>query len=167
MLLKISSFCTTHKSSASTGFTEQIMPILRNLCYNGSLVTWTVVGLTTAKFKPLIFSRSLPSNYIPCTVAVRTTQHRKHNSSIVVEACYHACLLRSPRHGPRTENTALLLLRGCLLGFPRDRYPASPLPRWLVPSNGRSTDTKRTPLLLLCTAPTVVCSFERVCWVVS
>jgi hypothetical protein len=25
------------------------MPILRILCYNGSLVTWTVVGLTTAQ----------------------------------------------------------------------------------------------------------------------
>jgi hypothetical protein len=51
MLLKISSFCTTHKSSVSTGFTEQIMPILRILCYNGSLFTWTVVSLTIAKFK--------------------------------------------------------------------------------------------------------------------
>jgi hypothetical protein len=28
------------------------------LCYNSSLVTWTVVSLTTAKFKPLIFSMS-------------------------------------------------------------------------------------------------------------
>jgi hypothetical protein len=52
-------FYTTHKSSVSTGFTEQFMPILRILCYNGSLVTWTVVGLTTAKFKPLIFSTTL------------------------------------------------------------------------------------------------------------
>jgi hypothetical protein len=34
------------------------MPILRILCYNGSLVTWTVVSLTTAKFKPLTFSTS-------------------------------------------------------------------------------------------------------------
>jgi hypothetical protein len=32
------------------------MLILRILCYNGSLFTWTVVSLTTAKFKPLIFS---------------------------------------------------------------------------------------------------------------
>jgi hypothetical protein len=53
-----SSFCTTHKSSVSTGFAEQIMPILRILCYNGSLVTWTVVSLITAKFKLLIFSTS-------------------------------------------------------------------------------------------------------------
>jgi hypothetical protein len=49
-------FCTTYKSSVSTGFAEQIMLTLRILCYNGSLVTWTVVSLTTAKFKPLIFS---------------------------------------------------------------------------------------------------------------
>jgi hypothetical protein len=28
------------------------------LCYNGSLVTWTVVSLPAAKFKPLIFSMS-------------------------------------------------------------------------------------------------------------
>jgi hypothetical protein len=34
---------------------KQIISILRILCYNGSLVTWTVVSLTTAKFKPLIF----------------------------------------------------------------------------------------------------------------
>jgi hypothetical protein len=32
--------CTTHKSSVSTGFAKQIMPLLRILCYNGSLVTW-------------------------------------------------------------------------------------------------------------------------------
>jgi hypothetical protein len=34
------------------------MPILRILCYNGSLVTSTVVSLTTAKFKFLIHSVS-------------------------------------------------------------------------------------------------------------
>jgi hypothetical protein len=40
----------------STGVAEQIMPVLHILCCNGCLVTWTVVSLTTAKFKPLIFS---------------------------------------------------------------------------------------------------------------
>jgi hypothetical protein len=45
-------------SSVRTGFTEQIMPILRILFYNGKLATWTVVSLTTAKFKSLIFSIS-------------------------------------------------------------------------------------------------------------
>jgi hypothetical protein len=52
------SFSTTHKSSVSIGFTGQIMHILRILCYNGSLVTWTTVSLTATKFKPLISSVS-------------------------------------------------------------------------------------------------------------
>jgi hypothetical protein len=34
-------------------------PILSSSGYNGSLVTWTVVRLTAAKFKPLVFSRFL------------------------------------------------------------------------------------------------------------
>jgi hypothetical protein len=45
-----------NKSSVSPGFSKQIIPVLRILCYNGSLVTWFVVSLTTAKFKPLILS---------------------------------------------------------------------------------------------------------------
>jgi hypothetical protein len=57
-VIEKSSFYTTHKSSVSTGFTEQIMPILRILCYNGSLVIWSVIRLTTKKFKPLTFSMS-------------------------------------------------------------------------------------------------------------
>jgi hypothetical protein len=43
----------------------------------------------------------------------------------------------------------LLLLRACLLGFPRDRYPASPLARWLLPSNGCSMDSTEKTLVLL------------------
>jgi hypothetical protein len=42
----------------SPSFAKQIMPILYISCYNDSLVTWMVVYLTTAKFKPLIFSVS-------------------------------------------------------------------------------------------------------------
>jgi hypothetical protein len=49
-------FCTIYKSSVSAGFAKQIMPISPISCYNGSLVTWTVVSVTTAKFKPRIFS---------------------------------------------------------------------------------------------------------------
>jgi hypothetical protein len=62
MLLKNSCFCTTHKSSVSTGFAEQIMPILHVSCCNGCLVTWTVVSLTTAKFKPLLALTAPPYN---------------------------------------------------------------------------------------------------------
>jgi hypothetical protein len=46
---------TMQKSSVSTGFAEQIMPILHILRYNGSLATWMVVSLTTAKFMPPMF----------------------------------------------------------------------------------------------------------------
>jgi hypothetical protein len=46
-VIENSSFYTTHKSSVSTGFTVQIMHILRILCYN--------VCLTTAKFTWLTF----------------------------------------------------------------------------------------------------------------
>jgi hypothetical protein len=41
----------------------------------------------------------------------------------------------TPRHGPRTENTAPLLLHAILLGFPHDRYLATPSVRWLLPNN--------------------------------
>jgi hypothetical protein len=50
MLLKNSSFCTTHNSPISTGFAKQIMSVLRILCYNGSLVTGAVVSLTIVKY---------------------------------------------------------------------------------------------------------------------
>jgi hypothetical protein len=33
-------------------------PIISSYCYSSSLVTWTVICLTAAKFKPLIFSVS-------------------------------------------------------------------------------------------------------------
>jgi hypothetical protein len=57
-VIEKSSFCTVYKSSVSPDFAKQIMSILLILCYNGSLVTWTVVSLTTPQFKPLIFSMS-------------------------------------------------------------------------------------------------------------
>jgi hypothetical protein len=58
MLLKILP-CALYTSPVSTGFAKQIMPVLRILCYNGNLATWTFISLmTTTKFKPLIFSMS-------------------------------------------------------------------------------------------------------------
>jgi hypothetical protein len=47
-----------YKSSVSTGVAKRFVPILRIICYNGSLVTRSVVSLPTAKFKPLIISMS-------------------------------------------------------------------------------------------------------------
>jgi hypothetical protein len=52
---EISLLCTIYKSSVNPGFAKQIMSIARILCYNGNLFAWTVVSLTTAKFKPLTF----------------------------------------------------------------------------------------------------------------
>jgi hypothetical protein len=80
MLLNISSFCTTHKSSISTGFTEQIMPVLPILCYNGSLVTWTVIGLTTAKFKlqrDSLYSRRMDHTENTAPLLLVKSSHRK------------------------------------------------------------------------------------------
>jgi hypothetical protein len=58
-LLKIlSSALYRHMPSVSPGFAKQIMSILLIFCYNGSLITWTVVSLIIAKFKPLIISVS-------------------------------------------------------------------------------------------------------------
>jgi hypothetical protein len=55
-VIEILPFALHTKSWVSTGFAKQIMPSLRILRYNGSLITWMVVSLSTAKFKPLIFS---------------------------------------------------------------------------------------------------------------
>jgi hypothetical protein len=81
-VIENSSFCTTHKSSVSTGFTEQIMSNFRILCYNGSLVIWTLVSLTTAKFKHLIFFRAwgiLCRRYI--------TRHGRQRKHCVLYCC--------------------------------------------------------------------------------
>jgi hypothetical protein len=58
MLLKILPFVLYTSPLSVPAFTKQIMPILHILCYDGSLVTWKVTCLTTAKFKPPIFSMS-------------------------------------------------------------------------------------------------------------
>jgi hypothetical protein len=58
MLLKILSFALYTNPLSLQALAKQIMPVLRILCYNGSLVTSTIVRLTAAKFKPLIFSIS-------------------------------------------------------------------------------------------------------------
>jgi hypothetical protein len=56
MLLKIL-LCALYTSPLSVQ-ALQSRSCISYLCYNGSLVTWTVVSLTAAKFKPLIFSMS-------------------------------------------------------------------------------------------------------------
>jgi hypothetical protein len=56
-------------------------PIISSSCYNSSLVTWTVVCLTAAKFKPLILF-SVTTDGESYILSARII-HRKHSSSIV------------------------------------------------------------------------------------
>jgi hypothetical protein len=48
-----------YNSSPRPAFAKQIMSTLLILCYKGIFVTWTAVTWIAAKFKPLLFSRSL------------------------------------------------------------------------------------------------------------
>jgi hypothetical protein len=108
-------FCTIHKSSVSTGFARQIMPVLRILHYNGNLVTWSAVSLTTAKFKPLINFLRLVS---PCprqrtcsfSWFCMTSACRLHNFVIY---CHTYCMLKvvcKSRTGVSTQLTKSKLL---------------------------------------------------------
>jgi hypothetical protein len=45
-----------YRASVSPGSVQQIMPISNSFSYNSSLVTWTVICLTAAKFKPLLYN---------------------------------------------------------------------------------------------------------------
>jgi hypothetical protein len=65
--------------SVSPGFAEKIMPILRILCYNGSLVTRTAVSLNTANFKPLIFSEK--KNHYESSSTVASRRYRVKNTT--------------------------------------------------------------------------------------
>jgi hypothetical protein len=58
MLLKILPFVLYTSPLSVPAFTKLIMTVLHILCYDGSLVTWKVICLITAKFKPPIFSMS-------------------------------------------------------------------------------------------------------------
>jgi hypothetical protein len=57
MLLKIIPF-GLYTSPLSVQALQSRSCLLRILCYNGSLLIWTVVSLTTAKFMPFMFSVS-------------------------------------------------------------------------------------------------------------
>jgi hypothetical protein len=58
--------------------------ILRVLCFNGSLVTWKVVSLTTAKFKPLITHLAGLGSSLYSLVADPTENTASNSFSIVV-----------------------------------------------------------------------------------
>jgi hypothetical protein len=61
-------------------------PIINCSCYNGSLFTWTVVCLTAAKFKSLIFQTEFRCYPYYITPWVRPAENTVSNSSSIV-AC--------------------------------------------------------------------------------
>jgi hypothetical protein len=112
------------------------MPVLRILCYNGSSVTWTVVSLTTAKFKPLIFSMAGFALAYTTNMFILTILYdfclspAQFCYTIVymrkVESRVQISLLETSRHRRRKKHRSSVavyrLLPSCLF---RGRYPAT------------------------------------------
>jgi hypothetical protein len=70
----------------------------------------------------------------PSSLTAEDSHHSRSRST--TPSNWTTLTLISSRHGPLVEITALPQLRAHLLGFPRDHYPASPLARCLLLSNG-------------------------------
>jgi hypothetical protein len=126
---------------------------------NGFWIGWLV--LLTASFIIIRNHKQLQELAIslqpnPSFLAAEDSLHSRSLSfSDTLQLNY---VVIASRQGPRTENTDLLLLRACLLGFSSDRYTASPLTLWLLPSNdlGANHIESSAPVLL------AACFFERV-----
>jgi hypothetical protein len=77
-------------------------PIFSSYCYNSSLVTWTVVCLTAAKFKPRIFSVSgfALSNVANCSQLQRDTRYidSARTTQKTRVTCQTACSLGRYQH---------------------------------------------------------------------
>jgi hypothetical protein len=121
MLVKIF-FCTIYKSSVIPSIAEQVIPILRNLCYNDSLITWTVVSLTTFKFKPLIFCMSVvafsytANMFILMILWEPSSQSQNHIATDGQSISKSWCRAPSGAHDPIFIN--LWQLRSCFCGGP-------------------------------------------------
>jgi hypothetical protein len=92
------SFCTIYKSSVSTGFAKQIMHILRILCYNGTVVTWTVVSLFPVRYELnfcILFRRN----------SVYTSRRPCYKGQEALGTCQFSSLMSCPikRKGTREE----------------------------------------------------------------
>jgi hypothetical protein len=108
-------FFLLHYTQVNTGFTEQIMSMLRILCYNGSLVTWTVVSLTTAKSKPLIFHRVLWTLApVVLLIIFRHGPSRKHRS-FLYSSRFHGSIPYYFAKALFNNNCIYLLIKSLLL----------------------------------------------------
>jgi hypothetical protein len=71
--------CTVYKCSASPSFAKQIMSTLFILCCKDSLVTWMVVSMTAAKFKPVGLASFCPTLWT-CLFCLKT-QSQSHTAT--------------------------------------------------------------------------------------
>jgi hypothetical protein len=109
-----------HKSSVSTGFAGQIMSILPILCCNGCLIIWTVVSLTTAKFKSLMslsyiaaewtwtYSKHISRDRYAANLLARRSDLQKKGHVVSIHCC-----VTSPRRR-KTQFPLLLCVGPCL-----------------------------------------------------
>jgi hypothetical protein len=78
---------------------SRLGPISSSFCYNGSLVTCTVVCLTAAKFKLFVLSLSSMTLFPAYNISARTTL--KHRSSCMRNRCNGNVFTETlPRNGP-------------------------------------------------------------------
>jgi hypothetical protein len=82
-------------------------PIISNFCYNSSLVTWTVVWLTAAKFRPLIFpaSRLALSNVANISIFMIL-----YGFCLLPTQFWLCPLLITSRHGPDTKRSSSIVV---------------------------------------------------------
>jgi hypothetical protein len=139
-----------------------MLSLVQGSVTNNNRVLGWMIGFTDSFFVQSLFIAISYKNSQP--IFSRTLLHwlPRTRPILVLVLWLTVTVLRltliSSRHGPRTENTALLLLRACLLVFPRDRYPSSPLARCLLPTNGLGVNhTENTAPVLL-----AACLFESV-----
>jgi hypothetical protein len=92
---------------------SKLCPITSSFRYNGSLVTWTVVCLTAAKFKPLVFPVSGFALY---------------------PSKWRAVYVINLRHRPCTESTVIILLSDVTVGGTTWSHSRPSINRWLLPS---------------------------------
>jgi hypothetical protein len=115
-LLEYMQYSKTSKVVESAQY-SRLRHISSSFRYNGSLVTWTVVCLTAAKFKPLILSMSMPCPIL-WTILLYNRIHMEfwkpcvnRESIWALENC-HWC-------GEPCFVGTVILLDGCLPRIPR------------------------------------------------
>jgi hypothetical protein len=132
--------------SVSTSFTEQIIPILCILCYNSTLVTWTIISLTTASYifyvwlHPVLYSKHVHSHdfvwllLVACTILIYNRVHMEGWK--LCANCGLMCTLENFQWCAEPCFACGAIISGrCLLLIPRQDKCKSLL-TWSVPCGG-------------------------------